>query len=83
MGAQTAEANTPKSDFKRYLLAAAGLESGLMNGLTLQQIANLFPAWRVKKFIDEEIRCECPDTSHEAFVLLSGRVATTFRSGAG
>ncbi len=82
MGAKMADANTPETDFKLFLLAAVGLESGLMDGLTLERIAGLFPAWRVKTFNDEEIHCECPDASHEAFVLLSGRVATTFRSGA-
>jgi len=52
-----------------------------MDGLTSKQITSLFPAWRVKSFNDEEIRCECPDVPHEAFVLSCGRAATTFRSG--
>lgn len=56
-------------------------ENRLFSELSEDQIKKLVPAFRVKQFKDEDIICHCPDATHDAFILLDGKVAVKLMLG--
>lgn len=58
-------------------LAEAIARYDLFAGLDEEKIPDLVPALSVKTFQDEEIECRCPTASHDAFLVLDGKVAIT------
>lgn len=62
-------------------LAKALKQRGLFEGLSDGQLQRLVPILRIKEFQDEEIVCHCPDATHDAFLLLEGRVSLSRKRG--
>jgi CRP-like cAMP-binding protein len=64
-------------------MLAAIAEHGLFSGVSTQNILHLFPACLPEQYRNEEIVCRCPPevAHHDAFLVLKGNVAFTFRKG--
>lgn len=54
----------------------------LFSGLSQEKIPLLATALSVKTYQDEEVECRCPTASHDAFLVLEGKVAVTQAFGA-
>jgi CRP-like cAMP-binding protein len=53
----------------------------LLSGIPRGVARRLIPWLRIKEFDDEAIECHCPDATHDAFLMLEGRAAVTFKVG--